>query len=426
MRRTPARERRYQGLSSYFLFSNSLLLIGVYSLISEDAPYFYFLGLTLPSLFQFVICKFIKQTPFIQDIREILIFDIFVTLMCFFLYVFYHETLYQEAKIYLPAYLKFIFIMGYGRGCWYFKNAQRDEYVNMPIFGPIGLFNRIFLKRDLRALPPSNRQAVIGYLLIFLAFVLAYLTFRYDIKLDRIAGCVIGGFALLAIAKIVPSESLKYWLPFLRKQKEVEDEANAARKAAALAEANAQQQEAARREFEKDSAMVKATLLNGNAQMIAEHCAETHRRRNAEERSRQLEGFIREVLPRLPDDKREIAKILIEEGQSENAFDGTVLTEEQRKAIAMLTPGSKDFNAGAALLLRATELVKDFEKRNKREVQEKDVERELLEKLKHEAEELGLTNQYKEANIAAMDAAFLMARAKQRGSKSKPSGDKSQ
>ncbi len=261
----------------------------------------------------------------------------------------------------------------------------------------------------------NKNQTIFAYFLIFVAAPIIATTL-YLLKIEAIGVYLSFAISIFTVLAAKRSQFAFEQAAYrnLMLENRAKEEAAAAQHAAQEAQHAAQLAQAKLEKEEQQALAAKRdrdALLEGNMQMSKEYNADIELRKLAQDRTRTLENFIRELMPTLPKETQKTCLTLLTVASEANSVeDGQI--DPQTLAIAkMLTPGTPDFNVGLALTAKAIELTKAFEIEHGRMPSFKEANREIAEALKLEANALGLKNQYNSPNLALVTGAINMARA---------------
>ena len=127
---------------------------------------------------------FLPATPFIKDVKELLLFDEIIYFSTFIIYCL-PNSWYNTISNPVALGLKITSTMYYCRLIWPCRDKNGD-FVSWPVFGLIGGITK--LRGDSRSEPqPNQKQTMLGYFAILISILLGWQFYIYDISLSLAA-----------------------------------------------------------------------------------------------------------------------------------------------------------------------------------------------------------------------------------------------
>ncbi len=234
------------------LFNNDIVVrLGAFALVTtlnacmslyfaEFAPHLhgYFIAPLLNNCTVLWFSVVFIKTAFTQDVKEVVFFEVGFYVIVYLLYALGKKSLLYSTYIWLgdnrDIFFKFTYVLFVARMFWPCRNKDSGEYANWPVFGLIGLYQKLTKTRNEYA-PASSKQAIWAYVAIAASICIAYLLNKFGIKNAVITQAVPTIF-LFGFASIKSKEMLLKRIAEYRKKKA---EAHRLQELARIAEAKA-------------------------------------------------------------------------------------------------------------------------------------------------------------------------------------------
>lgn len=261
-----------------FVGMNELSNALVNKYASADAPLLYFPLLIAPTAFFIYFFATIKQTPFVQDLREFCAFDLALNTTFAAAFFLPDPQLFRNLTPIRDVAIKAIYVALWLRIFWPCQQTSTETYHNWPTFGPIGLWHK-FRKLPWQHCPATDSQAAAAYIGIVVSGLVGYYLWQHKIRQVDILYSIGQFTALIILAKTAPPRAKRWWQAHLARLEEdraakeaAQQAADAAKEAAQrAADAAAQEAEQARRIITQQA---QQSLEIEAARIAAEHHAE--------------------------------------------------------------------------------------------------------------------------------------------------------
>ncbi len=365
--------------------------------------YHYFVVLFCSQCISFLACFFILRTALRKDMISINALSLSFAGVVMISYTLSPEFTIRNIWFigFINNSLWFAFIF---RIFWSVIDEKNNSVVSLPkLF--IGEFK--ILQHNIEFKEPNRNQAIIAYSLILLLFPIILIF----IPQENMPPIVVGVYVIMTF--FIMNKAL-FISKFLHKQRDKLHNLYQDKAALHLKE------EAAKTKAEHETQLrLKAVedqhfALDGSMRLYDEILKCRIELEGTKTKLRRIEEFLREAIPKLPEEKKAMAVQLMQIDLNEEKPD-LELTPEIVAMAKMMKPGTPEYNPAIALAAKAIKFARDFEIKTGHAPSAKEADRHLVPLLKTEAESLGLINQHGSAHVALVESAITIARANPKG-----------